>query len=46
MIEKYIPVNPLICGEFLITATGRPYSDLGLPTTKLEILPAFTEYFI
>jgi len=36
--------NLLPC--FLITATGRSHSDLGLPTTKLEILPGFTEYFI
>jgi len=25
---------------------GRPYSDPVPPTTKLEILPGFTEYFI
>jgi len=32
--------------EFHITAMGRPYSDPVPPTTKLEILPGFTEYFI
>ena len=31
---------------FHITATGRPYSEPVLPTTKLEIHPCFTEYFI
>jgi len=31
---------------FYITAMGRSYSELSLPTTKLEILPAFTGYFI
>jgi len=36
----------LISNLFFITATGRPRSDVGPPTAKLEILPGFTEYFI
>ena len=31
---------------FHITATGGSHSDFAPPTTKLEILPAFTEYLI
>jgi len=41
-----IPKSQLDCLDVSITATGGPYSDLGLPTTKLEIRPCFAEYFI